>query len=522
MTHHDSQCAALYIRSSKDRKDVSPDAQRRALQAMAMMRGLTIVEEFVDVVISGKDENRAEFQRMVRAVRNARRGWSNILIHDTSRLSRKRITSLIFEEMECGTRGVRVIYKTLPDADPLTEMLLRSLMQAMDEYHSLISKQKGLAGMAENVHAGFRAGGQAPTGYRLKTSGTGAMREGVAVTKSTLDVDPDVAPEVARYLAARAGGIARKRAKRDAGSTVAALADSTLIGIEWNALTYAGHTVWNVHAERGAEGYVGGTKRRPRSEWVIRRDTHVALIDEEQAETLLQRLTRRADGRRGNAGMTIARESSALLGGKLYAPDGTKWWSEADRYRHGRKGEGQRSISKAAIERPVIDRILEDVASPAFAGQLLAATRRTMTAAADPAALRRLRDQVATLAVRIGRTLDMAADLQNPAPALRKVEELEQARVAALEALQQAEADASTHKALASISTADVAAALAVIAQQAHEGDRGVLRSTIVSVLERVELDPVTLEAAIFYRFEAPVAGVDVASPRGFEPRCPP
>jgi len=44
------------------------------------------------------------------------------------------------------------------------------------------------------------------------------------------------------------------------------LADTSLIGIEWNALTYSGATVWNVTAERIGGRYKGGSKRRPRAE----------------------------------------------------------------------------------------------------------------------------------------------------------------------------------------------------------------------------------------------------------------
>ena len=65
---------------------------------------------------------------------------------------------------------------------------------------------------------------------------------------------------------------------------------TSLNGMEWNALTYAGHTVWNVHNEYGSEGYKGGVKRRPRDEWVIQRDTHRALISDAIAETLLANL----------------------------------------------------------------------------------------------------------------------------------------------------------------------------------------------------------------------------------------
>jgi hypothetical protein len=79
-----------------------------------------------------------------------------------------------------------VLYRTVPETDPITEMLLRSILQAMDEWHSLTSRRKGLAGMAENVRKGYRAGGRAPLGYRLEQVSTGAIRDGQPVLKSRL------------------------------------------------------------------------------------------------------------------------------------------------------------------------------------------------------------------------------------------------------------------------------------------------------------------------------------------------
>ncbi len=47
---------------------------------LAKSRGLTVVEEFVDAVESGKDANRAGFQNLIKAVRNPARGWSTVLL----------------------------------------------------------------------------------------------------------------------------------------------------------------------------------------------------------------------------------------------------------------------------------------------------------------------------------------------------------------------------------------------------------------------------------------------------------
>ena len=65
MPSRTSNHTALYLRSSKDRSDVSIDAQRRELTALATQRGLLVVREYSDVVESGTDENRPGLRALV-------------------------------------------------------------------------------------------------------------------------------------------------------------------------------------------------------------------------------------------------------------------------------------------------------------------------------------------------------------------------------------------------------------------------------------------------------------------------
>lgn len=65
--------AALYLRSSKDRHDISIDAQRRDLTGLAKARGLAVVEEFSDAVESGSTDQRPGFQALIRAMRTCSR-----------------------------------------------------------------------------------------------------------------------------------------------------------------------------------------------------------------------------------------------------------------------------------------------------------------------------------------------------------------------------------------------------------------------------------------------------------------
>ena len=219
--------AALYLRSSKDRSDVSIAAQRRELEALALSRGFHMEKEYADVVESAKSVNRPQFQALLTDLKNKKRAWNTLLLLDTARLSRRRFHAQAFKH-QAKKNNVEIIYAKLPDLDPITSVIVESVFEAMDEVHSLMSKEKGLAGMAENVRQGYRAGGRAPYGYTLKKIETGAIRDGAPVTKSVLETDPLIAPRLSKYLSARANGVSRTVAQDDADIKKA---KTTLIGM---------------------------------------------------------------------------------------------------------------------------------------------------------------------------------------------------------------------------------------------------------------------------------------------------
>jgi len=505
--------AALYLRSSKDRKEVSIEVQRQDLRNVAKQRKLTVVEEFSDVVESGKDEDRPGFQRLIQAVRNTHRGWSTILVLDTSRLARRRLIALMFEEHECARYGVRVVYKTLPESmDEGMEVILKSQLQAMDEWHSITSRQKGLAGMAQNVKDGYRAGGRAPYGYRLEHTPTGTIREGAPVLKSKLELSDD-APRAQTYLRARAQGTKRTVAAREAGVT---LSDTSLVGIEWNALTYAGHTVWNVHNEIKHGHYVGGTKRRPRKDWVIHRDTHPALITDDEANCILKALEAYSRRRPRQTG------GKYLLTGMLRTPAGMPWYGESSRDCY-RVAKGGRNVRREALETAVLGKVMGDLKAARFVDAVLSAARAAPKQEAGRG--RELRARVSELSERIGRMMNLAAEMALPGPALRKVEELERERVKALEGLESWEATQAQYAARSELTAASVRAALDGLGEQLFDQERDQMKVALGVILQRVELDPESLDCRLHYRIGSPepdsiVCGITQASPWGRHGCC--
>lgn len=490
--------AALYLRSSKDRHDISPDAQRRDLLDLAKSRNLAVVETFQDAVESGKDDQRPGFQALLRRLKDPARTWNHLLALDTSRVARNQYLAHALH-YECEKRGIKIIYAKMPETNTVMDVVIRAVMQAFDELHSLMSREKGLSGMAENVRQGWRAGGRAPFGYRLEHIGTGAIREGSPVTKSRLVASAD-APRVKAYLKSRANGIGRTIAAKDNG--LAGVLDSTLIGMEWNALTFAGHTVWNVHAERiPGGGYKGGSKRRPRKDWVIQHDTHEALISTEEAEAILAKLD---TGRSRN----YRTASTYLLSGLLVSPDGRKWHGNGDGYYRSANGKRQ---PQEAIEKAVISQVADDFVSDAFVAELVKEARR-MSAPPTDHEIKPLRDQVNALSVKISRLMDLASQTTTPRPFLEQIEVAEKQREKIVEELSRKETEQKSAEVLRAIKSSDVRQILAVLAENLSVVNRDALKEYLHVFVEKIELCTKTGACRIHYRIGT---GDLMASPRG-------
>lgn len=483
--------AVAYTRSSKDRADISIDVQLRDLRQLATDRGYVIVDTFSDVVESGKDEDRPGLQALLSELFKKDRTWSVVLALDTSRIARRAAAAYWFEDRECRPRGVSVVYKNLPDMEEAERAIVKAVFHGVDEWHSLVSKRKAIAGMKENVRQGHRAGGRAPTGYELEHAPTGAVRDGVAVLKSRL-VPSDLAPRISAYLKDRAAGIPRHRALRKHGL---ALPQTSLIGIERNALVYAGHTVWNRLGERGRIG----PKYRPRAEWEVKRDTHVALITDAEAEAILEGLKSRARVR------ARPKKHDYLLAGLLRTPAGEAWHGEVDPYSTFYRHRRTRRILARRVERTVVDSLTEDLAGGRLASALLEHMRARLLIQPDARRAAALRRKLEEIDRRIRRLADLAAEADTPAPLLRTMGEKEQERDTAAAELAAIEREEATRTQLAAVSEDQVSDELRRLAVDvASATDVPGLRDQLLQLLECVEMDPADpSELVLKYRLPA-------------------
>lgn len=491
------QLAALYLRSSKDRTDVSIEAQDLKLMELASSRSLTIVAKFADVVESGKDEERDGFQELTTAIKNKHRGWKWLLILDTSRLARNRFSAQWIKR-DCERYGVHIIFANMADLDPITKILVESIFEGVDEWHSAISKQKALAGMRVNVNKGWRAGGRAPAGYKLQHEPTGAIREGKPVLKSKL-VKSEDARKVAAYLSGRARGIPRSRLAED---LVLPWKNTSLIDIEWNALTYAGHTIWNRHTEKKARGS-GASRRRPRSEWLVKKDTHEALISEAEAERLISQLERSPMGRNRAIGRGRAAMGGYLLSGLLETSEGLPWVGAGAYYRLKvtQKGTRGRRVQRDGLERDILAQITADMRNEGFLNALVG-TAKAAGVTEDPAAP--MKAELTRLIREKDRAAKLALTVEDGGTFTRLVQERTRQIAALQHEIDAIVADESISGAVRNLTPGKMRELMMEV---------GSATAVLRTYVDRIILEP-DLSAQIRYRAWAGSGGLDLASPR--------
>lgn len=500
--------AAIYCRSSKDRAEVGLAAQRAELKTFAESKGLSVAEEFSDMEISGSldETSRPGLRKLLGALNDPLRQWKTILALDTSRIARDPMLALYITH-EAEKRGVSIHYAKMPvDSTSAFGETMLSVVRAFDRLHARLSAEKGRGGLVANVEQGFRAGGRAPYGYRLKHEATGGMRGGVAVRKSTLVPDSPAAERVKVFLEARAAGVARHEAAKRA--RLQQKATASLIGIERNALTYAGYTVWNVRrkVKPTREDPRKRMDWRPRTEWQISEaPTHEGLITRAEAERILAAV----DVANPKARTPQAKEPEKfILSGLLFTPDDKQWTGDShdSAYRAGMRGQ---RIKAAFVEGIVLAKIALDLADGDFLKRAVAEARRMAEAIeADPQALD---VEIKRQEKRLANLLDLAADAAGGKAVLVKIAEME----TAIETLRAQRAEWAERKALKEQLLGITQAQLAKLTHFMNPNyvSRPQMRNLISSVVERIVLDPKTREFEIRYRL--PITGAGVASPRG-------
>ena len=172
------QEAVIYARySSGAQKDVSIDQQVRACQEFAERNGLKIVGIYEDRALTGTNDHRPGFQRMIA---DASKGeWQYVLVYALDRFARNRYDSAV-NKQKLKEHGVRVLSAMENITDDPAGVLLESVLEGMAEYYSKELAQKTQRGMIDNAEK-CMVNGPIPAGFEKAPDGRYAIYEPEAV-----------------------------------------------------------------------------------------------------------------------------------------------------------------------------------------------------------------------------------------------------------------------------------------------------------------------------------------------------
>ena len=119
--------AAIYARYSSDNQtEQSIEGQLRVCEEYAQRNNIVIVDTYIDRAMTGTNDNRPDFQRMIKD--SAKKKWDYILVYKLDRFSRNKFESVV-NRRKLADNGVKLLsaMENIPDSPE--GIILESLLE---------------------------------------------------------------------------------------------------------------------------------------------------------------------------------------------------------------------------------------------------------------------------------------------------------------------------------------------------------------------------------------------------------
>jgi DNA invertase Pin-like site-specific DNA recombinase len=168
--------AVIYARySSSNQTEQSIEGQVRVCTEYAKAKGLTIVGEYIDRAISGRNaDNRPDFQRLIQDC--DKHLFEAVIVYRTDRFARNKYDSAIYKR-HLKKANIELHYAAEHIPEGPEGIILESLMEGLAEYYSAELSQKIKRGIRESVLKGHAIGGNIALGYKIAPDKSFAIEE---------------------------------------------------------------------------------------------------------------------------------------------------------------------------------------------------------------------------------------------------------------------------------------------------------------------------------------------------------
>ena len=154
--------AVIYARySSTNQTEQSIEGQVHVCEDFAKRKDIVIVDSYIDRAMSGTNDNRASFQKMLIDSNNKK--WDYVLVYKLDRFARNKFESAIHRK-HLKDNGVKLLSAMENIPETPEGILLESLLEGMNQYFSEELAQKLRRGFHESRMKGHCLG-KVPYGY---------------------------------------------------------------------------------------------------------------------------------------------------------------------------------------------------------------------------------------------------------------------------------------------------------------------------------------------------------------------
>ena len=156
--------AVIYARYSSDKQtEQSIEGQLYDCYAYAKHNGITVVQEYIDRAMTGKNDDRPAFQQMLKD--SALKAWDYVLVWKLDRFARNT-TDAAINRLALRKNGVSLISAMESFGDGATGDMMIHVIEAVNEYYSADLREKTIRGMHQTALKA-QSTGHIPLGYKV-------------------------------------------------------------------------------------------------------------------------------------------------------------------------------------------------------------------------------------------------------------------------------------------------------------------------------------------------------------------
>lgn len=155
--------AVIYARYSSDKQtEQSIEGQLYDCYNYAKQHGITVVHEYIDRAMTGKNDDRPSFREML--ADSARHEWEYVLVWKLDRFARNTIDSAI-NRQTLSRNGVKILSVMESFGDDASGQMMTHIIEAINEYYSADLREKTIRGMRQSALKA-QSTGHIPLGYK--------------------------------------------------------------------------------------------------------------------------------------------------------------------------------------------------------------------------------------------------------------------------------------------------------------------------------------------------------------------